>query len=214
MNARRRRRRSPATSVLIAVNLIAFGLEVVGFPLTPLFANYGPLVRQGEFWRLLTAMFLHAGLLHLMVNLFALFQLGRLFELMFGTRRFLFIYFATGLVASLASAWWNVVPSVGASGAIFGILGAFIFSIRRSPRFRNNPIARNIAAQGVFWIIANLVITWTVPEIDKAGHVGGLVAGLLLGALLPHKPQPPPPPKEVVIDVRPQDVEPPPRPPV
>jgi rhomboid protease GluP len=191
--------------VLIVLNLIAFGLEVVGFPLTPLFANYGPLVRQGEVWRLLTAMFLHAGALHLLVNLLALFQLGRLYELMFGTPRFLFIYFATGLIASIASAWVNVAPSVGASGAIFGILGAFIFSIRRSPRFRNNPIARNIAAQGVFWIIANLVITWTVPQIDKAGHVGGLVAGLLLGAFLPQPPLPPPPPAEVVIDVRPQD---------
>lgn len=205
MNERPRRRGTPATTVLIVLNLIAFGLEVVGFPLTPLFANYGPLVRDGEIWRLLTAMFLHAGALHLLVNLLALFQLGRLYELMFGTPRFLFIYFATGLIASLASAWWNVQPSVGASGAIFGILGAFIFSIRRSPRFRNNPIARNIAAQGVFWIIANLVITWTVPQIDKAGHVGGLVAGLLLGAFLPQPPLPPPPPAEVVIDVRPQD---------
>lgn len=201
----RRRRGTPATTVLIALNLVAFGLEVIGFPLTPLFANYGPFVRDGQYWRLLTAMFLHAGALHLLVNLFALFQLGRLYELMFGTRRFLFIYFATGLFASVASAWWNVAPSVGASGAIFGILGAFIFSIRRSPRFRNDPIARNIAAQGVFWIIANLVITWTVPQIDKAGHVGGLVAGLLLGALLPQPPLPPPPPGEIVIDVHPQD---------
>jgi rhomboid protease GluP len=140
------------------------------------------------------------------VNLVALFQLGRFYELMFGTRRFLLIYFASGLIASLASAWWNQGPSVGASGAIFGILGAMIFSIRRSPRWRNDPFGRSIVTQGVFLILANLVITWTVPQIDKAGHIGGLVAGLLLGALLPQRPEPPRPPAQVVIDVQPHDV--------
>ena len=201
----RRRRSTPATTIFIALILVAFGVEVLGLPLFQWFANYGPLVRRGEVWRLLTSMFLHAGALHLVVNLIALVQLGRYYELMFGTRRFTIIYFATGIVASVASASWNDVPSVGASGAIFGILGAMIFSIRRSPRWRNDPFGRSIVTQGVFLIILNLVITWTVPQIDKAGHVGGLVAGLILGFILPQPTPPPPPPAQVVIDVAPQD---------
>lgn len=201
----RRRQNTPATTALIALNLIAFGLEVLGIPLVPLFSNYPPFVKEGQYWRLLTAIFLHAGALHLVVNLIALFQLGRFYELMFGTRRFLLIYFASGLAGSVASTFWNDGPSVGASGAILGILGAFVFSVRRSPLWRHEQVGRSIVAQGVFWIVANLIITWTVPQIDKAGHVGGLVSGLLLGAFLPQPAPPPPPPREIVIDVRPQD---------
>lgn len=206
MNERPRRRATPATGILIALILVAFGIESLGIPLRPFFANYGPLVWDyHQYWRLLTALFLHAGLLHLVVNLISLYQLGRLYELMFGTRRFVLIYFVAGLLASVASAWWTNAPSVGASGAIFGVMGALIFSIRRSARFRNDPIARSILAQGVFLIAANLILTWTIPQIDKAGHVGGLIAGLLLGALLPQPAEPPLPPAQVVIDVRPQD---------
>ena len=199
-----RRRSTPATNAIIGVILVAFGLEFLGLPLALKFANYGPLV-PSQPWRLLTSMFLHAGLLHLVVNLISLYQLGRLFELMFGTRRFLVIYFATGLIASLSSAWWTGQPSVGASGGIFGLLGALIFSIRRSPRFKNDPGARSLVAQGVFLIAANLILTWTIPQIDKAGHVGGLISGLLLGAILPHAAPPPPPPAAAVIDVQPYD---------
>lgn len=198
-------RATPATSILIALILVAFGLEFLGLPLYQWFANYGPNVWRGEVWRLVTCMFLHAGLLHLIVNLIAMVQLCRYYELMFGTRRFTILYFATGIVASVASASWNHVPSVGASGAIFGILGAMITSIRRSPRWRNDPVGRSIVSQGVFLIIVNLVITWTVPQIDKAGHVGGLVAGLILGWILPQPALPPPPPAQVVIDVSPYD---------
>jgi rhomboid protease GluP len=115
------------------------------------------------------------------------------------------IYFASGIAGSLAGVALNNFPSVGASGAIFGIMGAFIFSIRRSPRWRNNPLGRSIVTQGIFLILANLIITWTVPQIDKAGHVGGLVAGLLLGALLPREPEPPTSPAQAVIDVKPYD---------
>lgn len=199
-----KQRSAPATTVLIGIILLVFAAEVVtGKPLVDLYANYPSLTRAGQYWRLVTAMFLHAGGVHLAMNLIALFQLGRYYEQMFGTRRFLLIYFATGLAASLASTWWNAGPSVGASGAILGILGAFIFSVKRSPRWRQSAAGRSLVAQGTFWIVANLVITWTLPQIDKAGHVGGLLSGLLLGAILPQEPEPPPPPAQVVIDVSP-----------
>jgi rhomboid protease GluP len=201
----RRRSLFPATIALIGIILIAFTLEtLLPIPLTAMFANAAAEVWRGEVWRLVTAMFLHAGLLHLTVNVFSLFMLGRLYEQMFGTRRFLVIYFVSGLAASLASVVWSTgLPSVGASGAIFGVLGAFIFSIRRSPLWRNHPVGRSLVAQAIFNMILNIILTWTVPQIDKAGHVGGLVCGLLLGAILPPLVGPPPPPRSTVIDVTP-----------
>lgn len=201
---RERRSRFPATVALVVVIVLVFAIELVtGIPLTQMFANASWLVWEGEVWRLFTAMFLHAGLLHLVVNLVSLFQLGRFYELMFGTRRFLFIYFTTGLAASLASVFWTRAASVGASGAIFGVLGAFIFSIRRSPLWRHHPAGKSLVSQAIFLIAANIILTWTIPQIDKAGHVGGLVAGLLLGAILPPLAGPPPPPRSTVIDVTP-----------
>ena len=87
--------------------------------------------------------------------------------------------------------------------AIFGVLGAFIFSIRRSPLWRQHPAGKSLVAQAIFMIILNIGLTWTLPRIDKAGHVGGLLCGLLLGAILPPLIGPPPPPRTTVIDVTP-----------
>lgn len=211
---------SPATLFLMGAILIGFGIEIfTGAWKNPnLLAELGAIVPsyilgRHEYWRLLSAMFLHGDgtvggdFLHLGVNLWALWQLGRLYEIMFGTRRFVLIYFATGLFASFTSLMRYFLlqqdgSSVGASGAIFGILGAFIFSIRRSPRWRHERWARGIVNQLMFWIFANLVIGFSVPQIDMAAHLGGLAAGLLLGATLPQR-EPPMPPSQAIIDVTP-----------
>ena len=169
-----------------------------------------PLIREwGQYWRWLTSMFLHGDgtmrndLLHLLSNLWALYQLGTRFEIMFGTRRFLVTYFVTGIIASITSSLHLALTgsSVGASGAIFGILGAFIFSVRRSPVWRNDPRAKHLMPQLLFWIVVNIIIGLSVKFIDNAAHIGGLVAGLLLG-LMPHR-VPPPSPGGMVIDVTP-----------
>jgi rhomboid protease GluP len=213
----RRSPSTPATFGIFAAILIGFGIEILtgawrnGNVLAKLGAIVPGLIRyEHEYWRLITAMFLHGDgtvrgtLLHLGFNLLALWQIGRLYEMMFGTKRFLLIYFAAGLVASITS--YLSLPmnhsSVGASGALFGIFGAFFFSIRRSPRFRNERWAQSIVQQLLFWLVANLVIGFTIPQIDMGAHIGGLVAGLILGAILPHK-QPPMPPSQAVIDVTP-----------
>lgn len=212
--------RAPATLLLFIAIVIGFGFEIAtgAWKNGNLLAEYGAIVpsyiiERREYWRLLSAMFLHGdgtvrgGLLHLGVNLYALWQLGRLYEIMFGTRRFVMIYFVTGIAASLTSLLrYSLLQqdgaSVGASGAIFGVLGAFIFSIRRSPRWRNERWARSIVQQLLFWIVVNIFIGLTVPQIDMAAHVGGLLTGLLLGATLPQK-EPPVPPSQAVIDVTP-----------
>jgi rhomboid protease GluP len=212
-----RRRGTPATNLLMVAILIGFGIEIWkgawtdGRILAELGAVYPyRILVEGQYWRLVSAMFLHGDgtiqgtLLHLGMNLFALFQLGRLYELMFGTPRLVLIYFVSGIVASTASLLRNAGPSVGASGAIFGILGAFVFSVLRSPRWRHDRVARSIVRQCIFWAAANVLILGQLPQIDNAAHIGGLVAGLVLGAILPHR-TPPPPPSAVVYDVMPYE---------
>ena len=210
-----RRRRTPATAFLVTAIVAGVGIEILtdAWRNPYRLAQLGAVVREwifgdGQYWRLVTAMFLHGDgtrqgtLLHAGVNLFSLFQVGSLYELMFGTRRFIVIYFVAGIVASLSSAVFSGGPSVGASGAIFGIVGAFFFSVLRSPRWRHERAARGIIMQLLFWTVINIVIAQYIPQIDNAAHIGGLVAGLLLGALVPHGTAPRPP-AEVIVDVMP-----------
>lgn len=191
--------RTPVTwSVITAIVLVFLAQLTEGEALIERGAVVRSLVLQGEYWRLLTAMFLHGGFLHALLNIWALYQLGSLFETLFGSRRFLLTYFATGILASIASAMFTNGYSVGASGAIFGILGALIISIRRSPMWRHQPWTRGITQQLMGWAVINVVIGFTVPHIDNAAHLGGFAGGLLLG-LIPHR-VPPPPPAGLVIE--------------
>lgn len=218
MSSDRSRHRTPGTSFLLIAILIGFAIEIFtgawkdGQKLAELGAVVPEYIRYDhQYWRLLTSMFLHGDgtvaidFLHLAVNLFTLFQIGSLFEIIFGTRRFLFIYFVTGILASITSAVFTEGSSVGASGAIFGIIGAFIVSVRRSPRLRKERSARSIVNQLIFWLIANTIIAMRLPQIDIAAHTGGLIAGAILAAILPRHAPPPPPPAQAVVDVMPYD---------
>lgn len=215
----KRRRTTPATFFFMVVILIGFAIEVVtgAWKNPAILANLGAIVpayiSAGEYQRLLTAIFLHGDgtpkgtLLHMGVNLFSLFQLGSLYELMFSTRRLVLIFLVTGIAASFTS-FMRMPPfgaSVGASGAIFGVMGAFIFSVWRSPRWRHDRMARNMVKQAIFWMVANILIGFTIPQIDNAAHIGGLLSGMLLGAVLPHPAPPPPPPSQVIVDVSPYE---------
>jgi rhomboid protease GluP len=129
-------------------------------------------------------MFLHGGLLHLAFNGWALFQLGSLLELLMGSPRMILIYFASGIAGSLASATFTQAPSVGASGAIFGLLGALIaFLLRR--RGALTPQGKSILMQLLFWAVINVFFGFSEAHIDNSAHLGGGAAGLLFGFLLP-----------------------------
>lgn len=173
-----------AVFVVGAATRVQFGDDV----LVVLGASQASLVLSGQVWRLGTAMFLHAGLLHLAVNGWALYQLGGLVEILFGSRRLAAIYFSSGLTGSVASVGWGLVSgidvrSVGASGAIFGLLGALIaFLVRHRDRLR--PEARSLLMQLLFWAGLNIFLGFTVPQIDNAAHLGGLFAGLIGGAVV------------------------------
>ncbi len=161
------------------------------------------VVRQHEYWRLVSAMFLHGNLVHWFLNSLALFQLGSLYESEFGSRRFLLVYLTTGICASLTSAinLREGGASVGASGAVLGILGALILAIRRS-HLHEEKWARFVMYQLMFWAAVNVTLPLFIPVIDEWAHSAGVISGLILGLVLPHGHRPPPP-KTRTVDVMP-----------
>ena len=139
------------------------------------------LVAQGEWWRLLTAMFLHISTLHLLLNSLALYIFGAMVESAFGRLRFLALYLLTGFAGSAASfAFGNpAIAAAGASGAIFGLLGAWLaYNLRR----HSLSLARSNVQGALMLIGLNLVLGFTLPGIDNLAHIGGLVAGIAAGA--------------------------------
>lgn len=203
-----RPKQAPVTTALLVIITIVFVFEWLNGALQneealiAMGAIMPGMMQAGQYWRALAGMFLHANLLHWAANSWALFQLGSLYEVMFGSLRFAVIYFVTGIIASVASSMVSTGPAVGASGAILGILGAFFFSIKRSPVWRHEKWTKSLLNQLLFWAGLNLVLGFEVKNIDNTAHIAGLVSGLLLG-LIPHR-VPPPPPSSRVLDVTPQ----------
>ncbi|HTT23804.1 MAG TPA: rhomboid family intramembrane serine protease [Candidatus Sulfotelmatobacter sp.] len=148
-------------------------------------ANFGPDTLSGQWWRLVTYMFLHGGVMHIFFNMWCLWDLGRLCESLYGRWTYAAIYLITGIAGGLASVGWNpFVLSVGASGAVFGLAGALIASFYLGefslPRFAISGTLRSLVIFAVF----NIVIGQFFGGIDNACHIGGLVSGLILGALI------------------------------
>jgi rhomboid protease GluP len=143
-------------------------------------AKYAPAIRAGEVWRLVTANYLHGGIIHLVFNSIALLNLGPLIESAFGWRKLFLIYTTAGVAAFAVST--VVRPgalSIGASGAIFGLLGfAVVFG-----RYRAGPSARALSDHLMRWLMFGLFMFF-VPGIDSAAHVGGLIPGAALGLFL------------------------------
>lgn len=184
--------RISATAALIGLNLAVFTLMVVagtgllrptGGQIVNWGGNYGPLTLGTQWWRLLTSIFVHIGLLHLVVNMWCLYQLGSLAEKLYGGWSFLLLYLLTGLAGSIASISRSTsVASAGSSGAIFGLAGALITSLC----FGKLPISRRnlVIALGSLLAFAgyNLAYGFLKGGIDNGAHVGGLICGLLIGA--------------------------------
>jgi len=148
-------------------------------------ANYGPYTLSGDWWRLLTYMFLHGGLVHIAFNMWCLWDLGALCESLYGRWTYAVVYLTTGLAAGIASVGWNPgVLSVGASGAIFGLAGALIASFYLGEFSLPSIAIRGTLRSLVFFVGFNVFFGSLFPGIDNAAHAGGLVSGLILGALI------------------------------
>lgn len=190
-------REVPVTTALVVANVLALiGVYLASGSTSDL----GALVRAGanvkwataggEWWRLCTSMFLHVGVLHLALNMYGLWVLGRLVEQFVGRTRMFVIYMGAGLVGAAASlVVGGAATSAGASGAVFGLVGAAAAELalnrRAYPRRWSGALLGNL----VFLTLANLVVGFMYPMIDQSAHVGGLIGGAVLGALLSPKPR-------------------------
>ena len=167
---------------------------VINFPGDALLfgANFGPYTLTGQWWRLLTYMFMHGGILHIAFNMWCLWDLGALAESLYGRVTYGAIYIITGAGAGLASVAWNPgVLSVGASGAIFGLAGALIASFYLGEFSLPSVALRGTLRSLLIFAAFNLFFGTMFAGVDNAAHIGGLVIGLILGAaiakLAPHE---------------------------
>jgi rhomboid protease GluP len=169
------------TYVILVLNIMAYlATAILGqnFVLG-LGAKINQAIVAGEFWRLFTAMFLHIGLLHIGFNSYGLFIFGPQVERPFGRFRFLLIYFLSGLSGSAFSFLFSPHPSVGASGAIFGLIGAVAAYLYR---YRHRLAMGGSRLMNILTIVGyNLIYGFITPSVDNWGHIGGLLAGVVLG---------------------------------
>lgn len=181
--------RNMVTKALIAVNVVMFLLEmlsgastVVGEGSAVDLFRLGALVprwvaEDGEYWRLFTAMFLHAGIFHILFNMYALYLGGTFLEMLAGRAKYLAVYFTAGFAGNVVVYLLSPpdVPTIGASTAIFGVFGAlFMYSVH----FRDTMAGQALRSMGLV-ILINLLITFAVPGISWQGHIGGLVGGVV-----------------------------------
>jgi rhomboid protease GluP len=171
------------TYTLIAINVLIFLLMTLAggsenYKILILFgAKVNPLIEAGQYWRLFTSIFIHIGFTHLLFNTYALVVLGKFAEKIFNHRKFLLVYLVSGICGSLCSYFFSPNISAGASGAIFGLLGAIVaYGWKNTFLWRSGLITNLLVVLGI-----NLFLGIIVPGLDNYAHLGGLLGGSLLG---------------------------------
>lgn len=185
----RERAKPIITYGMIGLNLLMFAVSVIlsgsimdidTGVLVVLGAKYNPAIGAGQWFRLVTCMFLHGGLIHIATNMFSLYSIGPLVEQLYGKVKYIIMYLATGITASLFSFFFSPHVSIGASGAIFGLLGiVLVFAIKQRKTIGKG-FVRNVASV----VVINLLIGFSLPGIDNFGHLGGLVSGIGFGLVM------------------------------
>ena len=146
-------------------------------------AKVNELITQGQYFRLISCMFLHGGIVHLAVNMYSLYAIGPMVEKVYGKTKYIAIYFVAGICSSLLSYVYSSSISIGASGAIFGLLGAVLVFAIKSKCKTGSAFIGNILSV----IIVNIFIGMTLPGIDNFGHIGGLMGGIIISFLISFK---------------------------
>jgi len=187
-------RRFPATSALIALNLLVFLAMVLGH-VSPRYPGIDQLIRWGadsgehvilhhQWWRVVTSAFVHIGVVHLLMNMWALWVIGTLAETVLGEGLYLGVYIVCAIAGSLSSLYWHpAAVGAGASGAIIGILGAIVSVLK----FARLPLPKEVLRSTIRSLMQGAVLTLAIGifgPIDNAAHVGGLLCGLFVGLLL------------------------------
>ena len=176
----------PVVSTLLTINIAIHLLTLAPIFGTQLFnfgVHFNLLISEGEYWRLVTPIFLHASFAHLLFNMFSLYIFGPELEQLAGKARFLTIYVLAGLVGNVATYLmhdWNYM-SVGASGAIYGIFGAFAALVYYTRNFM--PQLKQII---IPIIVIGIIMTFLQPQINVTAHIAGLVTGFILGMVYFH----------------------------
>jgi len=181
------------TYILIGIQVLVFLLmEISGgsqntLNLIRFGAKFNPLIMQGEWWRFVTPIFIHIGFLHLAMNTYALYYIGKNVEKLFGHGRFLMIYLFSGFIGCVVSFLVSDSISAGASGAIFGCMGALLLLGLK----KNNIFSKQLLSSMLPIILLNLVLGFSISKIDNGGHLGGLLGGFLAASIvqLPYKRQ-------------------------
>ena len=171
------------TYLLIALNVILYVIPVLTNSYDVIINNfcvYGPLIKAGQYYRIITGAFLHGGILHLAFNCYALYVIGSQLESYLGKVRYLIIYLFSAVTASLFSMIFNSNPSIGASGAIFGLMGALVYFGYHYRVYLGNVLKSQI----IPLILFNLLIGALSTGIDNFAHIGGLIGGLLITSAL------------------------------
>jgi membrane associated rhomboid family serine protease len=186
--------RSVVTPTLVALNCLVFVwtafagagiLKPNAIALVHWGTNFGPLTLNGEWWRLFTSMFLHFGAFHLLLNMWALWNLGRITERLFGSAHFLLLYVFAGLCGSIVSLLWHPgINSAGASGAIFGVLGGQLAFVLNPQTRVPGSISKSMATSAAVFIAYNLANGFGHTGIDNGAHLGGLLGGFAIGWVL------------------------------
>ena len=167
------------TYILIGINVLCFVIPYILciYPsIVDSFCVHGDSIRAGEYYRLITGIFLHGSILHLLFNCYALFVLGSQIESFYGKLKYIIIYLFSGLMGSLLSMTFNDGASIGASGAIFGLMGSLVYFGYHYRVYLGNVIKSQILPL----IVLNLALGFMLTGIDNFAHIGGLIGGSII----------------------------------
>ncbi len=189
-----RRLQTSVTTVLIGLNILVFlAMAVSGVSLTESTvlqlvhwgADYAPLTLSGQWWRLLTACFLHIGIIHIGFNMYVLYQVGPFTERLFGGPRYLAVYLIAGIGGNILGLFLHPnIVSAGASGAIFGVYGGLLAFLLRQRAVIRPEAAKSVGKSALIFLGYNLVYGVISPNTDLTAHIAGLFTGFIVGFAL------------------------------
>lgn len=190
MNNFRKIGESKVTTALLAINIIVFALMTLsgGSENTANLIKFGavvkPYIAEGQWWRLFTASFIHIGFMHILFNMYFLYQLGPVFERLYGSLNFLIIYLLAGIMGNLVSfAFGDVMTvSAGASTSLYGMFGLALGMVLN---YRDDALLSSFGSSFISIIVINIIYSLLSPSVGMLGHLGGLLAGVILSGIFP-----------------------------